>query len=76
MAVMEARLDAVSTAQWHLFRDPALAPILEYAYFGSEPRPQVESRPAWETLGLEMRCVLESGCETIGTRGAVLNVAS
>jgi hypothetical protein len=50
---IEPRLDAVSTAQWYLFGSPELAPILEFAYRGSAPGPQVESQPRWTTLGME-----------------------
>jgi len=42
---------------WWLFADPAVMPVLEYAYLSSAPGPQLASRDGWETLGHEFRVV-------------------
>jgi hypothetical protein len=71
--IVEPRLDAKSTTAWYVFGDPGIAPVLEYAYLDSVGGPQIETRPGWETLGLEIRCFLDYGVGAIGWRGAVLN---
>jgi hypothetical protein len=71
--IVEPRLDAKSKTAWYVFGDPQVAPVLEYAYLDSLGGPQVETRPGWETLGMEIRCFLDYGVGAIGWRGAVLN---
>jgi hypothetical protein len=71
--IVEPRLDAKSSTAWYVFGDPGIAPVLEYAYLDSVGGPQIETRPGWETLGMEIRCFLDYGVGAIGWRGAVLN---
>ena len=58
---------------WYLFADPAVMPVLEYAYLSSAPGPQLASREGWDVLGMEFRCVLDFGAGAVDFRGAYKN---
>lgn len=65
--LVEPRLAPFS---WYLMADPALAPVLEYAHLAGANGPIIESRPAWTTLGLEVRAYLDFGAGFVGWKGA------
>lgn len=61
---------------WFLFGDPAVAPVLEYAYLSSAPGPQLASRDGWDVLGREYRVTLDFGCGAVDSRGAFRNAGA
>lgn len=72
--IVEPRLDAKGEIlPWYLFADPASAPTFEYAELSGYEGPQVETRPGFERLGVEMRIVWHIGAGAIDHRGAYKN---
>lgn len=66
----EARLTGDA---WYLFADPAVLPVLEYAYLSGAEGPQIASREGWDVLGMEFRVILDFGCGAVDWRGAYRN---
>jgi HK97 family phage prohead protease len=58
---------------WYVFADPALVPVLEYAYLSSAQGPQIASREGFDVLGMEFRVVLDFGAGVADFRGAYKN---
>lgn len=63
----------ITDESWYVFADPAVLPVLEYAYLSSAQGPQMASREGWDVLGMEFRVVLDFGAGAIDWRGAYLN---
>ena len=63
----------ITDATWFLFADPAVLPVLEYAYLSSAQGPQMASREGWDVLGMEFRVVLDFGAGAVDWRGAYMN---
>lgn len=63
----------ITDASFYLFADPAVLPVLEYAYLSSAQGPQMASREGWDVLGMEFRVVLDFGCGAVDWRGAYRN---
>lgn len=63
----------ITDSSWYVFADPAILPVLEYAYLSSAQGPQMASREGWDVLGMEFRVVLDFGCGAVDWRGAYLN---
>lgn len=68
--IVEPRLDAKSATGWYVFGDPALCPVIEYAYLSGAEGPQVSSREGWEYAAMEFRCLLDFGTGAIDYKGA------
>lgn len=68
--LVEPRLTGTA---WYLFADPAVLPVLEYAYLSSAQGPQIASREGWDVLGMEFRVVLDFGAGAVDWRGAWRN---
>jgi len=66
----------ITDESWYVFADPAVMPVLEYAYLSSAQGPQMASREGWDTLGTEYRVVLDFGCGVLDWRGAYKNAGS
>lgn len=71
--VVDPRLDAVSATRWYAFADPAQLEVIEIGYLAGQRGPHVESRPGWNTLGVEIRCVHTFGVGAVDWRGAYAN---
>ncbi len=63
----------VTDKSWYVFADPAVLPVLEYAYLSSAQGPQMASREGWDVLGQEFRVVLDFGCGATDFRGVYRN---
>ncbi|WP_353641373.1 prohead protease/major capsid protein fusion protein [Mesorhizobium sp. WSM2239] len=63
----------ITDESWYVFADPAVLPVLEYAYLSSAQGPQMASREGWDVLGMEFRVVLDFGAGAVDWRGAYLN---
>jgi HK97 family phage prohead protease len=63
----------ITDDRFYIFADPAVLPVLEYAYLSSAQGPQMASREGWDVLGMEFRVVLDFGCGAVDWRGAYLN---
>lgn len=65
-----------SPEPWFMFADPNVAPVLEYGYLDGQAGPQIESRPGWNTTGLEFRILHDFAAAGIDHRGAYRNTGS
>jgi hypothetical protein len=71
--VVDPRLDAVSATRWYVFADPAVLPVIEYAYLSGFEGVQVETRLGFDVDGVEIRARLDFGAGGIDFRGAYSN---
>jgi hypothetical protein len=76
--VVDPRLDnAGQTKAWYCFGDPALVPVLEYAYLSGAEGPQVDTRSQFnqgaDVDGTEVLCKLDFGAGAISSTGAFKN---
>jgi hypothetical protein len=78
--VIDPRLDAAggqNVKSWYVFGDPALVPVMEYAYLSGAEGPQVETRSQFsqgaDIDGTEVLCKLDFGCGAISSVGAYKN---
>lgn len=69
--VVDPRLDsAISATAWYLFADPAVLPVIEYAYLAGFEGVQIETRNGFDVDGVEIRARLDFGAGGIDYRGA------
>lgn len=71
--VVDPRLDAVSATRWYVFADPAVLPVIEYAYLAGFEGVQIETRNGFDVDGVEIRARLDFGAGGIDFRGAYSN---
>ena len=74
--VVDPRLDAKSATRWYVFADPAVLPILEYAYLEGFEGVQVETRAGFDMDGVEIKARLDFGAGGIDFRGAYANAGA
>jgi len=74
--VVDPRLDAKSSTRWYLFANPAVLPVLEYAYLAGQPGLYIETRVGFNIDGLEVKARLDFGAGVIDYRGAYANAGA
>jgi hypothetical protein len=74
---LELVVDAnVTGNRWHLFADPAAAPVIAYGYVAGQAGPQVRSEIDFDTRALKVAVGLDFGAGPIDWRGAYLNTGA
>ncbi|HLJ13439.1 MAG TPA: HK97 family phage prohead protease [Bryobacteraceae bacterium] len=71
--VVDPRLDANSVTRWYTFADPAVLPVIEYAYLSGFEGVQILTRNGFDVSGVEIRAQLDYGAGGIDFRGAYAN---
>ena len=71
--VVDPRLDAIDNKAWYVFADPAILPVVEYAYLSGFEGVQVETRLGFDVDSIEVRARLDFGGGAIDSRGAYKN---
>lgn len=74
--IVEARLDADSTASWYLFADPGVAPVLVAVFLAGNEGVFSETRQSIDIDGVEFRVRMDFGAGAIDYRGAFKNVGA
>ncbi|MGE5597630.1 MAG: Mu-like prophage major head subunit gpT family protein, partial [Hyphomicrobiales bacterium] len=69
--VVDPRLDtAISATAWYVFADPAVLPVIEYAYLAGFEGVNIETRNGFDVDGVEIRARLDFGAGGVDYRGA------
>lgn len=71
--LVEPRLTGTA---WRVFAETSQQSVLRFAYLQGRSGPLLETRPGWETLGVEFRAVLDIGVGATDWRGAYLNAGA
>ena len=67
--VVDPRLDsAISATAWYVFADPAVLPVIEYAYLAGFEGVNIETRNGFDVDGVEIRARLDFGAGVIDYR--------
>ncbi len=75
--VVVPMLDAHSATVWYVFADPAVAPVLEFAYLEGNAGPQmIREENQSGVLGVQFYAFLDYGCGAIAYRGAYRNAGA
>lgn len=67
--VVEARLDASSTAKWYLACDPAQCDTIEYSYLEGQDGVYLETRMGWDVDGMELKVRHDFAAKALDYRG-------
>lgn len=68
--IVDAELDAISETTWYLAAEPGLGvDTIEVSYLNGKNTPIIESRVAWETLGMEYRIYMDYGVQALDHKG-------
>lgn len=68
--VTDAELDAISETAWYLAAAPGLGvDTIEVSYLNGKNAPTIESRVAWDTLGMEYRIYMDYGVQALDHKG-------
>ena len=74
--LVDPRLDEKSATRWYVVADPALAPVIEYAYLSGSEGVQTETRAGFEVDGVQVKARLDFGAGAIDTRGIFRNAGA
>lgn len=68
--ITDAELDAISETAWYLAAEPGLGvDTIEVSYLNGKNTPTIESRVAWDTLGMEYRIYMDYGVQALDYKG-------
>ena len=56
-----------------MFADPAVLPVIEWAYLSGYEGVQIETRAGFDVDGVEVKCRLDFGAKAIDWRGLFRN---
>lgn len=71
--VVDAELDEYSEKAWYLAADPADVEGIRVSYLNGKKEPNLESRAAWDRLGMEWRIYGDVGVDLVDKRAFVKN---
>lgn len=72
-AVIDAELDTYSAKAYYLAADPRDVEGIRVSYLNGKKEPHLESRPAWDRLGVEWRIYGDVGVDTVDPCAFVKN---
>lgn len=71
--VVDAALDTIDEDAWYMMAAKGQTAGIEVAYLRGNKTPQLESKAAWDTLGMNFRMYLDFGIKALDHRGFVKN---
>lgn len=71
--IVEPELDGVTNNPWYGFADPAVLPVIEYAYLDGQAGPYLETRWGFEVDGLQLKVRHDFGAGFVDFRGTAKN---
>lgn len=71
--VVDAELDAYSSATWYLSADPSAVDTIEVTYLRGREEPTLETHVAFDRLGMEFRIYFDYGVTVLDSRGLYMN---
>ncbi|WII39188.1 prohead protease/major capsid protein fusion protein [Paenibacillus thiaminolyticus] len=71
--IVDAELDAYSPSAWYLSADPSTVDTIEVTYLLGREEPTLETRVAFDRLGMEFRIYFDYGVTVLDSRGLYKN---